>query len=861
MKFLKKSFYYGGILALLGGGIGVMTMTATILYLAPLLPQVESLQDIKLQTPLRIYSSDGQLISEFGEKRRVPVEFDQIPQNLINALLAAEDQRFYQHSGVDIKGLARAAKELVTTGSIKSGGSTITMQVARNFFLTRKQTFIRKFNEILLALQIESMLEKNDILSLYVNKIYLGHRAYGIGAAAQVYYGLPLSELSLPQLAMIAGLPKAPSRYNPITNPDRSKKRRDWILQRMHFLEFIDTTTYEAAIQAPVTASFHGLRQELYAPYLAEMVRQDLLDRYGSKIYEDGFNVTTTVNSQLQQHAQASVMRGLATYDRRHGYRGPEGRVDPQKLKQLQQQEPQTYITKLLKPYYSIGEHHPAIVLTANELEAIVALKNGTQALVPLEHLQWARKHLTANSMGKAVSSVTEVLEPGHIIRILLTEEAVKETKPEDVTSPITDSERTAGLPIAKLSQIPIAQSALVSLAPQDGKVLAIVGGFDFRISKFNRATQATRQAGSSIKPFIYGAALEAGYSAASLINDAPLIFQDKHLESAWRPENSSGKFNGPTRLREALYQSRNLVSIRLLRELGVREAINTLIRYGFDPKILPSNLSLALGTAAMTPFEVAQRYATLANGGYKVSAYYIDTIRDANNTIIYQHKPTKVCTECLLDNTEEAKPVSPLEASMAFFETEELNQPQVPNSAEQAQMDYSPAPRVMNEQLWYIVRSMMSDVIKKGTGRRARAMGRNDLAGKTGTTNDQKDAWFSGFNNDVVTTVWVGFDDPATLGRREYGGSVALPIWIDYMGTALKDSPDQLPPAPAGLVSVRIDPKTGKRAQPGQKGAIFEFFRQENTPALANNEDQINFDNGAGSTEEDSSTVLEVIF
>lgn len=842
MKVWRKLIGLGCLLTAIGGAFGVMMIASSILYLAPQLPPVEALREVKLQTPLRIYSSDGFLISEFGEKRRQPVLYGQIPPLFIKALLAAEDQRFYEHHGVDIKGLTRAVVELISTGSKQSGGSTITMQVARNFFLTRKQTFMRKFNEILLAIQIERSLEKSEILTLYVNKIYLGHRAYGIGAAAQVYYGRPLEELTLAELAMIAGLPKAPSRFNPITNPERAKIRRNWILERMATLGFIDQSTQQNAAAAPITAQFHGLQQELYAPYVAEMVRQELLDKYGTTIYEDGLSVKTTIRGDLQTAAREAVIAGLAAYDQRHGYRGAEGRLDAEALTALQSnpKNPDEMVQDALKSYFDIGNLIPAVITHVTAEHATAVTKNGEQYRISLEGMSWARRHLSTNRLGPAISKATDVLTQGDIVRI--TPEAAEDEKSTSKEKPPKDQD----FQVAKLSQVPTAQSALVSFDPNDGRLLALIGGLDFRISKFNRATQAARQAGSSIKPFIYNAALETGFTAASLINDAPLVFQDKHLESVWRPENSGGSFNGPTRLRQALYQSRNLVSIRLLRELGIPKAISTLARYGFDETKLPNNLSLALGSAALTPYEVATHYNILANGGFKVEPYFIEEISDPEGNIIFKAQPAKVCANCSAPDPNASRDLqkqtlSQLDETMRLMGDESANLPD--------QTQPKIAERVLDEKLWYISRSMLSDVIQFGTGRRAKALGRKDLAGKTGTTNDQKDAWFSGFQKDVVATVWVGFDDPATLGAREYGGTAALPIWIDYMKVALQGIPDDLPSAPPGLLTVRIDPETGQRAAPGQKNAIFEVFRAEYAPTATASTNTANTGSNNGNT------------
>ncbi|MEJ2754367.1 MAG: penicillin-binding protein 1A [Gammaproteobacteria bacterium] len=831
MKKWQKILTLGALLTIMGGFLGVMITCGVVLYLSPQLPDVETLRDIKLQTPLRIYSSDGLLMAEFGEKRRQPVQFEQIPPLFIKALLAAEDTRFYDHPGVDPKGLTRAVVELISTGRKRSGGSTITMQVARNFFLTRKQTFMRKFNEILLALQIERILTKEEILALYVNKIYLGHRSYGIGAAAQVYYGRPLSELTLAELAMIAGLPKAPSRFNPISNPERAKLRRDWILGRMQILDFIDNDQFETATAAPISATLHGQQQGIDEPYIAEMARQELLDTYGSNIYEDGFSVTTTIDSRLQRAAQESTPC----------FRGAESHLSAAQLTQLAQQPPEkrpAFAIKALDEFYAIGPLLPAVVIDTQAQYALAMLNTGEYVQIPIENMAWARRHLSVNSLGPKIQTPSDVLHVGDIIRVTrttpsqtaATQTAPTQTNPTQTMPAVTVSDPVSTNPpieatLVRLAQVPRVQAALVSLDPNTGKLLALVGGLDFRLSKFNRAVQASRQVGSNIKPFVYAAALEQGFTAASLINDAPLVFKDKHLESVWRPENSGGRFNGPTRLRQALYQSRNLVSIRLLREIGVEAAIDSLVRFGFDREKLPRNLSLALGSAALLPRDVAAHYAVLANGGYRIEPYLINEIRDAGNKVIFRTQALTVCPDCAAKTrTASVEPLMPDE-----HRTDE-------NGGTTAQLSEPPAllpaPRVLDEQLWYIIRSMLGDVIEYGTGRRAKVLGRKDLAGKTGTTNDQKDAWFSGFHRDLVTTVWVGFDEPKTLGANEYGGTAALPIWIDFMRTALANKPERRPEAPPGLITVLIDPETGKRARPGQSNAIFEVFRTENAPS-----------------------------
>lgn len=842
---------------LTGASGGFLIFCGALLYLSPKLPPVEKILDIQLQIPLRIYSEERALIAEFGEKKRTPITFDQIPTKFIQAILAAEDARFYSHHGVDPKGLTRAFIELATTGSIQTGGSTITMQVAKNYFLSRERTFLRKFNEILLALQMERELEKNKILELYVNKIYLGHRAYGIEAAANVYYGKAINELTLPQLAMIAGLPKAPSAFNPVTNPSRAIERRDWILSRMLELEYIEEEAYREALNTPITAELHGMQSEVDASYLAEMVRKELYDQYGPEAYTEGYRVYTTIRSNLQTTANAAVQNGLIAYDQRHGYRGPEGHVDlPDALKLLNEYTPEKStdeeasqensdffspesesepesvssgadndqpalseqhrsFLEYLEDYRAIDGLIPGLVLESDEQTSTVLLKNETLIEIPLPNAEWAREQYNANERGRKPDSMASLLKRGDIIRARQLED---------------DS--------WQLAQIPQAQSALISLNPRNGAVLALVGGFDFQSSKYNRVLQAGRQAGSSFKPFIYSAALEHGLTAATVINDAPVVFEDQSLESTWRPENSSGRFYGPTRLRQALYKSRNLVSIRVLREIGPTNAIRFAERFGFSRNDLPNNLSLALGSAAIKPWDLATGYAVFANGGYKIEPWFIVRIENNDGEVLFEATPTTVCEECeTLAAEAELTEAPATEAPAIETATPEDSEPLfLENLVGEAEAtdEEKPLPvaeRVIDKRIAYLMTTMLQDVIRRGTGTKALSLNRTDIAGKTGTTNDQKDAWFSGFNKDVVTTVWVGFDTPETLGRREYGGTAALPIWIDYMQEALKNSPVQNPQQPEGITTVKIDPETGKRASAGQTNAIFEIFRSEHVP------------------------------
>jgi penicillin-binding protein 1A len=769
----------------------LLALSGAFLYLSPGLPSVEALRSIQLQIPLRVYSSDGKLIAEFGEMRRTPIRFADIPPNFINALLSAEDDNFANHYGVDPSSLMRAATQLVKSGHIQSGGSTITMQVAKNFFLTSERSFSRKTTEILLALQIERQLTKDEILELYVNKIYLGNRAYGIEAAAQVYYGKSIRDVSLAQMAMIAGLPKAPSRFNPLANPARSKERRDWILGRMYKLGKITEAAYTEAINEPLNASYHVPTPEVNAPYIAEMARAEMVGRYGSDAYTEGFRVTTTVPSDLQEMANTAVHEGLMTYDQRHGYRGPESRL-PGKTQAAWASE--------LTKQRTISGLEPAIVTLVEKNGLQVLTRNGEEH-VAWDSMKWARPFLNTNSMGPVPRQPADVAQVGDLIRV----------------------QRQADNSL-KFSQIPVAQGALVTLDPQNGAIRALVGGFAFEQSNYNRAMQAKRQPGSSFKPFIYSAALDNGYTPASLVNDAPIVFVDEYLDKVWRPKNDTNTFLGPIRMREALYKSRNLVSIRLLQSMGVDRTIDYISKFGFNKQDLPRNLSLALGTATLTPMEIATGWSTFANGGYKITPYIIDKIESRNGELLFSANPPSAPT----GNTA----TSGIAAPEHNFT---INNVAGETSAPAATQAPAVAERIIDGRTTYILNSMLQDVIKLGTGRRALALGRTDLAGKTGTTNESKDAWFSGYNADYVTTVWTGFDQPESLGRREYGGTVALPIWMSFMGAALKDKPPHTQPEPEGILSLRVDPVSGRAATPGTPNAYFELFKSEDTPPSVN--------------------------
>jgi penicillin-binding protein 1A len=735
------------------------------LYLESQLPSVESLKTVHLQVPLRIYTQDGLLIQEYGEKRRIPATYEEIPPMLVHALLATEDQRFFEHPGVDIFGLGRATVRMIQTGTKSQGGSTITMQVARNFFLTRKKTFLRKFNEILLAIKIDRELSKEKILELYLNKIYLGNRAYGVGAAAMVYYGKSLKELNLAEIAMIAGLPQAPSTQNPIANPLAAKKRRDHVLERLLEEKFITEKEYQEAISQPITAKYHSTNVQVTAPYVAEMIRQSMFDHFGSKAYTKGYKVYTTIKGPLQTAANQVVTNNLLAYDRRHGYRGPVANisgVDGQSAESLH---------KVLAQYPIINDLEPAVILSVGEKEASAATRYGLKFTILWEGLSWARPALKNGWMGKAPNKARQVVKVGDIVYVRNQNE------------------------LWQLSQVPQVEAALVALNPNNGALEALVGGFNFQKSKFNRATQSERQPGSSFKPFIYAAALNKGYTLATLVNDAPIVVDDPSQAGLWRPHNDNLTFNGPTRLKDALVRSRNLVSIRVLDDIGFDYAIDFISHFGFRKSSLPRALSLALGSLSVSPMDLTTAYAVFANGGYKVEPFLIDHITDNDGKILLQAKPTVVCKNC-----------------------------------DPAKVDPSAlAPRVIPEDVAFLMNSALKDVIQHGTARAAKVLNRQDLAGKTGTTNDQVDAWFAGFNSEIVVTTWVGFDTPQSL--HEYAANLALPLWIDFMKIALANTSEQELTQPQNVISVRIDPSTGLLAKNNQANAILEFFRTQEIP------------------------------
>lgn len=756
-------------LALLAGFVLLGVVAAATLYwlIAPTLPSVEALRTVELQVPLKVLTRDGRLIANFGEMRRIPVRIDEVPACVRDAFLAAEDARFYEHPGVDWRGIFRAVWLLAIghEGRVP-GGSTITQQVARNFFLSSEYKLKRKAAEILLALRIERQLSKDEILALYLNKIFLGHRSYGIAAAADFYYGKTLAELTLPECAMLAALPKFPSTGNPITRPQRALQRRNYVLDRMLEVGFIDAAAHAAAMAEPERARPHESPAEVDAPYLAELVRQDAMDRFGEEALTNGYVVWTSIDGDMQEAANAAVRTGIMDYDQRHGWRGPEARVD------LADSDPEMrWRLDPLAGRYNIAGLQPALVLASSAQEARLELRGGSTVEIGLEAVAWAREYRSVNARGPAPTRVDAVLAPGDVVRLRQDDDGAWH-----------------------LTQMPAVQAALSALDSRDGALRALVGGFSFALNKFNRATQSARPPGSSFKPFVYAAAFERGFNPGSLVNDAPVALPDpSQPDGWWRPGNDDGRFMGPVRLREAMVRSRNLVSVRLLEAIDVRQGRDYMLRFGFPPEALPANLSLSLGTSAVAPIQMARGYAVFVNGGRLVDPWFVERIEDREGRAVYRTQPLLACDEC----SNEAGGVRV-------------------------------APEVIDPRIAYMVTSLMQDVITRGTGSGARVLGRPDIGGKTGTTNDFRDVWFSGFGSHLVTTVWVGFDDFSPLGNGEFASRNAVPIWTEFMRTALDGVPVREFALPDGLVRVAMSPFTGAIARAGEPGAVSDLVRRE---------------------------------
>ncbi len=819
-KWLKRLLW----LLILLFSIGIAAVAAFYFHLEQGLPDVSTLKDTTWETPLRVYSADGELMSEFGDVRRIPLQLDQIPQRMQQAFLAIEDSRFYEHPGIDLIGIARAGFVWAVSGQMRQGASTITQQVARNFFLSREKTLSRKIKEVFLAWRIERELTKGEILELYLNKIPLGYRSYGVGAAAQVYYGKTVDQLTLGEIAVIAGLPKAPSMLNPIRSPQRALARRNLVLSRMLQLGMIDESEYQQAVKEPIITRYHGTNVGLDAPYLAEMVRKFMLNTYGEESYSKGYHVYTTISSAQQQAAHSAVFKGLLDYDIRHGYRGAEKHLWT-KGSGWDHEQINNYLADL--PSYEPFE--PAIVTAVHNKDVAIVIKGGLDASISWDGLKWARPFISDDRQGVAPRKAADVLQAGDLIWVWQDENS----------------------DLLRLAQIPDANAAFVALNPKNGAIQALVGGFSFEISKFNRVEQARRQIGSNIKPFIYSSALANGFTLASIINDAPITQWDGGT-SGWSPKNSPPQYDGPISLREALARSKNVVTVRLLRSVGIDNVLNYLRLFGFPDSSLQRNESISLGTAEFTPLELVTGYAAFANGGFKVTPYFIDRIEDASGKVIYEAAPPIACAGC--GQLAEAG----LDSASSYADElgDWLSQcPIDPVTSGQQ------APRIISGANAFLVTEALHSAIYggadrglgrwMGTGwRAAKELKRNDLAGKTGTTNEAKDAWFSGFTPNVVATAWVGFDDHRrALGRsiagNEYGASAAQPIWIDYMKVALKGVPDRAFPQPDDVVTVQVNNYSGLAMNGSAPGSRQEFFEKGTEPTAVSQQESVLFDDG----------------
>jgi penicillin-binding protein 1A len=829
MRILLRLLRYALYLALAGTLVGVLALGTAYWLIAPRLPSVETLKDVRLQVPLRIYSADDKLIAAFGETKRTPVRIEDVPDKLKQAFLAAEDADFYSHKGIDVGGIFRAVWLVISTGSKHvAGGSTITQQVARNFFLSPEVSYTRKLSEIFLAFRIESALTKDEILELYLNKIFLGHRSYGVSAAAEFYYGKTLDQLTIPECAMLAALPKFPSTGNPISNPSRAIERRNYVLGRMLENRFIDQPTYDAALQSADTAFPHEAPVEVDATYFAEMVRLEAMERLGNNALTDGYVVKTTLDSRRQEAANKALRGDLVTYDQRHGYRGPEAHVD------LAAGAGKTEWDNALADYHAIGGLIPSIVTDVDAAAANVYTSEGEKIALDISAMEWARPRIDEDRRGATPKHVGDVLKRGDIVRVQLVTKAEKNEKNEkaDKADKVEDTKKTYWM----LSQMPSAESAFVALNPEDGAIETLVGGFSFLRSKFNRVTQSNRSPGSGFKPFLYSAAFEHGFTPASVVNDAPVVFPDPSKPNGlWAPKNDDDTFQGPIRLREALVKSVNLVSVRVLDAIGVHYAREYITRFGLPADQIPESLSMALGTASVSPLIMARGYAVFANGGYLIDPYFVREIDDRDGKVVYTADPALACATCAERQGADAAKVSQNATSATTSPLNPIGSATAaPTAAAHAPGQPHLAPRVIDVRNAYLVTSLMRDVIRRGTGAAAMVLKRNDLAGKTGSTNDHRDAWFTGFNAKLVASCWVGFDDFGSLGRGEFGAKAALPIWIDFMRTALKDVPEQPFDMPPGISKVRIDPGTGALASAADSGAILEVLKSEDVARLA---------------------------
>ena len=791
----------------------IYAFLASYVYLAPTLPSAASMRSLPLQVPLRIYTRSGALISQIGEQRRVPVTYDEIPQLVREAFLAAEDDRFFRHGGIDYFSMLRSMYVDLTTGDYAQGASTITMQTARNMFLTHDKTIGRKLQEIFVTLRMEHQFTKQEIFETYLNVIFFGQRAYGVEAAAEVYFGKSLSELSVAEAAMLGGLPQAPSRYNPVTSPQHATERRRYVLQRMLALHFIDQDTARRAMNEEIRPREFAPRTAIEAPYVAEIARQLVVERFGEAAVNAGYKVITTIDGRLQTAANRALRLGLIDYDRRHGYRGPVRRT------KFDAAAGPRELDALLASLPPVGNLLPAVVVSVAPAAARVYVRGSGYAQINWDGMSWARGNAVA---GKADA----VLQRGDLIYV------------------VSDGQGTA-----QLAQIPAVAGGLVALDPQDGAVVALVGGFDYFSNAWNHVTQARRQPGSGFKPFLYSSALEHEFTPASVIMDAPVVVADGGIEQTWRPENDGGNFSGPTRLREALVHSRNLVSIRLLRAIGTADVIEYASRFGFNPAVMPNNLTLALGTLPATPLEVATGYAAFANGGYKISPYFVERIENGQGQTVWRAIPRIVCNGCGPGDEATSPLASPAVAADADGAAGVATggaQAGAPPPRASKLMTLAPpaeeqlppllsnarrAPRIITAANAWLMDNIMGDVIKRGTGVRARVLGREDISGKTGTTNESHDTWFNGFNPSLEATVWVGFDQEQSLGEGEEGSSVAVPVWVRFMREGLRGLPDVPRPVPPGIVTARINPQTGLLAPANDASALTEYFFIDKVP------------------------------
>jgi len=768
-------------------------LICSYVYLEPSLPSVDAMKNNELAVPLRVYTRSGDLIAQIGEQRRNPVKYEQIPLLVRQAFIAAEDDRFFEHHGFDWQGIVRSAFVNLFSRETQ-GGSTITMQAARSAFLTQERDWRRKLQETFVTFRLEREFSKQEILALYLNVIFFGQRAYGVAAAAETYFGKQLDDLTVGEAATLARVPQWPSKYNPISNPQGAEERRGYVLRRMRELGFIDQATADLASKEVVSAKAHRALADVEAPYVAEMVRQEIKNRFGAAALDAGYKVYTTIDGRLQKAANLALRIGLIDYSRRHGWRGATNKVE------LAGNENPDAFEALLDEYGTVGNLRPAIVISVAEKQAQVFIKGNGVAPIEWAGMSWARRRTNEMALGPEPKTASEIVSRGDVVYVL--------RKKSDGP--------------AELAQVPEAESALVALDPNNGAVLSLVGGFDYfeGLGMFNRVTMAKRQPGSGFKPFMYAAALAGNFTPASVILDAPIIMDDPNLEEVWRPENSEGGFLGPTRLREALVRSRNLVSIRLLQEMGVRPVIDYVQNFGFTREQLPANLTLALGSMQATPLEVATGFAVFANGGYRIAPHYIERIEGPGGQIVYTADPSVVCDTCK----------QPIYAVSDAEPLKELSATHVPPTPVANITRSHPAEQAISPQVNFLINDIMREVITRGTGRRALALGRSDLRGKTGTTNGSIDTWFNGFNDNLVATVWVGTDDNRPLGQGEEGARTAVPIWVDYMREALKGVPESPRVIPEGIIEMKVNAATG-----GKKDAdldpVFEYFRADMLP------------------------------